>query len=82
MATFLQIVAMLMGVGILGFLAFKLMSHEYMIKKSTAKTDQMIVSTYESVSKSLDDYLKLQKGNSELLLLIEDLKREIQDREL
>jgi hypothetical protein len=82
MATFLQLIGMLIGVGILLFLAFKLMSHEQIIRRSAAKVDKMIGDTFEAVSKRLDSNNRLERGNSDLLLMIEDLKREISEREL
>jgi hypothetical protein len=82
MASFLQLISLLIGVGILGYVAFKLMAHEQIIKRSAAKIDRMIVTTYESVSTRLDSNNRMEKGNSEMLLMIEDLRREISEREL
>ena len=82
MATFLQLVSLLIGVGILGYVAFKLMAFEQIVKRSAAKTDKMIVETYESISTRLDSTNKMERGYKEMLLMIEDLRREISEREL
>ena len=82
MAAFIQLIGMLAGVGILGYVALQLMGYEHTLRKTTAKTEKLIVDTYEAVSKRLDTNSRHMKGNSELLLMIEDLKREIHEREL